>query len=60
MVSIAYMRDVVANKYPQNRDWKRCVDRMPDGQVMAIYNKTITKPSTKPKDYPNEDPQLPF
>lgn len=37
--SIDAMRDAVKKLYPTSQSWSNKVDKMPDGQILAIYNK---------------------
>jgi hypothetical protein len=57
MVSQEYMRNEVKAMYPYP-GWRRKVNKMSDGQVLAIYNKI----KDKPKDTKNEKPpdDIPF
>lgn len=40
----ANQRAFVTNLYPDSKNWKRRVKKMPDAQVFAIYKREINKP----------------
>lgn len=58
MVSAHFERGVVAEMYP-SKNWKKKVDRMPDGQVHAIYLKEMAKQEAE-KAKQDKSNQLPF
>jgi hypothetical protein len=63
MPSVDFMRSELKRLYPKSTVWARRVNRMKDGQIVAIYFKSTEKLAeldSKPKEDPPSEDDMPF
>lgn len=61
MVGIEFARNEIKQMYKHNQGWKRKVDKMPDNQVLAIYNREfVNKPKKSKEEKEESGEDIPF